>query len=489
MKKKDLWSDAFEGVRAAPVRHVSRPVEQEFVEVPWTDKRTGATYMVRQPGPPKPQGDFRVDPRVAESRYRAVMGLSDVAADRMPQELNEEEPERMPNALEIETKARKRAMADARRENMFRATTERAEEHADFVDRGTHIEDPSGRIIESKYNTIGPYGTEDERGPAPPAKAMPEAKTLLAAHPEVVGAGARMQAPGPDAFQERLNKKYGLQVLLTEAYRGLFGSGVADHIMTRAQVADRRPGFERPTVSHVIMDLGLMKPWNAPRGGPTNADRPLKPDATALAVGHRAIETILAKKTAPEILELPKAEKDDLAIALGRTILNAMSVLPNRTDRPDSVETKWRDEIQAVVASAVDPQILKGLVAPEALADRPRVDPVAVARATAAGPAAAGGLPGQRQGSAAPDRPISATVAVTRPILGDFGSLGRTRKRDMFNMSADERPFAREEAPDRPGTVIGSHGIAGASHTGRIAPARIELNGRESAMAGPFALH
>jgi len=487
MKKKDLWSDPFDAVRAAPVRQASRPVEQEYVEVPYTDRRTGAQYMVREPGPPKPQGDFRVDPRVAESRYRSVMGLSEAQNDRRPQELNEDEPERMPNALEIETKARRRAMGDAKRENMLRATSERPEEHSDFVDRGTHIEDPSGKIHERKYNTIGPFGTEEQRGPAPAAKAMPEATTIVAAHPEVPVA-APTEAPAPDAFQERLNKKYGLQVLLTEAYRGLFGSGVADHIMTRSQVADRRPGFERPTVSHVIMDLGLMKPWNAPRVGPANSDRPVKTDATALAVGHRAIETILAKKTAPEILDLPRAEKDDLAVALGRTILNAMSVLPNRTDRPDAVDiqTKWRDEIQAVVASAVDPQILKGLVAPEALADRPRVDPTTVVRTSGAAPTA--GVLVDRQPSVAPDRPVSAAVAVTRPILGDFGALGRTRKRDMFNMAADEKPLAREEAPDRP-SIGSSHGLAGASHTGRIAPARIEMNSRDSYMAGPFALH
>ena len=442
--------------------------------------------MVKERAPPKPQGDFRVPAGEAEARYRMVMGLNareDRFAEWQPDEERSEGPEKAVNHAEIENRARRRAMDDTRRENMLRPTTERPpDHHVDFIDLGTHYEDPSGRIIDKKYNVMGLYGTEAERGPAPgPAKAFEPSAVEKAVPVALVGQPA--EAPSADAFEDRLNKKMGLQMILTEAFRGLFGGAIADHIMTRSQVSDRRPGFERPTVSHVIMDLGLMKPWNAPRGKALNVDRPSRPDDTALAVGLRAIETVLAKKTAPEILELPKAEKDDLAVAIGRTLLNAMSVLPDRSgDRPEVI-VKFREEVQAAIASSVGPSILKGLVAPEALSDRPQPEHSAVPRATAPSRAVGAGLM-DRTMSEPEDRPRADPV-VTRPILGDFVAMGHARKRDPFNMDADEKAVPRETAYERPVAPLGPQN---ARHTGPIAPARLEVNPRDASALG-FSVH
>ena len=81
---------------------------------------------------------------------------------------------------------------------------------------------------------------------------------------------------------------------------------------------------------------------------------------TAMEVGNRALRTLMKGPLAPEIQDLPKAERDDVALAMGRTILNA--VMPLKTNAKPDIEQSLKRDLSKSISLAISPAIVAGLV-------------------------------------------------------------------------------------------------------------------------------
>lgn len=422
------------------------------------DKRTGAEYKVKEPVPNGPQGDFRVPEQQAENRYRMIMGLpSNMAFHERPVEdpfADERlQPETVMDSVALESKIRERAFHDTHREQAFMPSREAPSwASQDFEDHGTHIVDPSGRTIDKKFGTIGPFGTEETRMPAPPSKLTREAHTVNHSSGDLFVPKAGNK---PEHLQERISQKKGLQVLLTSAFRGLFGSQVADHILTRTDLHDGRQGREMPVLATAIMDAGLMKPWEPPT---TGSDRPQKQDALEYTVGNRALSQLIAQKHAsmPDVQDLPKAERDDLTVAIGRTILNAMTVLPSKPTEKSTFEPKLKayEELRKTIMGSIKPDILKGLVKPELLSDRRPVDMQHAKRIHGTSRTSAfGEMPERQTLEQARERPTT-----SRSTIGNFSDVGRKqRPKQLFDMSHERPETSRTRATIEPTFMDNTH--------------------------------
>lgn len=409
-----------------------------FVETTMRDKRTGAEYKVKERVPNGPQGDFRIPEQQAENRYRMIMGLpSNMAFHERPVEdpfADERlQPETVMDSVALESKIRDRAFNDTRREQSFMPSREAPSwATQDFEDRGDHIVDPSGRTIDKKFGTIGPFGTDDTRMPAPPSKLTRETSAAKHATSDFVVSKA---GNAPEHLVERISQKSGLQVLLTSAFRGLFGSQAADHIVSRTELSDKRQGREMPVLATAIMDSGLMKPWQPPT---TKTDRPQRQDALEYAVGNRALSQLIAQKHAsmPDVQDLPKAERDDLTVAIGRTILNAMTLVPEKASEKSLFEPKLKayEELRRTIMGSIKPDILKGLVQPELLSDRRPIDMQQKPRVHGTSRTSAfGEMPERQSLEQARERPVT-----TRATIGNFSDVGRKhRPKQLFDMTAE----------------------------------------------------
>ena len=437
--KKNLWADAFENVQPTVIE---RRTDSKDIDVTWTDKKTGAVYKSTEKAVKGPQGNFGVGAAQADLRYRAVMGLptNQFSTDRPDDPFAGDRlaPEPVVSEMDIQNKIRERAVFDMRREMATTATREPVS--GDFEDRGDFFEDSTGRIRDKTFGTVGPFGTEETRQSAPPSKLTRE--TLTKTSSAVYHKG--LERPSKPETIGKLSDK--VQVLYGTAFRGLFGNGVVDHVVTRS--SNDRPMLREPTaVAHAMMDTGLMKPWVPPN---TKTDAPSRPEQTEYAVGARALETLRTRNVVVDTLDLPKAERDDLIKAIGRTILNAMTLLPSgNADRP-SHEAHVRDEVQASIASAIEPNLLKGLV-PSALLDRPRPEESVHERAH--GTSARQSALSDRMPHAEPkvERPVHlGHTAADMPQAFKASVSSLLRRRDPFNQVTDTTSIkSRPETSER----------------------------------------
>lgn len=412
----------------------------------YIDPRTGAQYDIKEKAAAGPQGDFRVSASEAELRYRALMGLPERPTETFTApplrdgafETERFEPEARVSETDILGRYRHRMQLDAKRQLNFAPSAEPADfdAGADFEDRGDYYVDPSGKPIDKKVNTIGPFGTEAERTKAHFAPSKWTRETV------VNGPTGRSLEPGAaggqvakrsdlSALEARFGEQKALVGLVSTAFRGLFGVSIADHVVNRAEV-NRRTLDETTSLARAIVDTGLLKPWTySAKGDPS--DRPVKnDDSKVYAVGQRAIQTLMTGRLMPELLDLPRAQKDDLAVALGRSIMNALTTMPEQIDRAgmaagaqDYFGSKGRQELQKALSAAIKPELVQGLVPPEFLAARQRADPTAVERiAPDTNRSAIAGMP-QRSF----DRDIAAgetkAPVVTRATVGDFAQFSR----------------------------------------------------------------
>jgi len=387
--KKNLFSDPYAFVRSSEVREpqeITRAAtESSSVESTWVDKRTGAEYLLKDHKPQGPQGDFRVPKDVAEERYRAVMGISAVHFGPRPVENPFEEdrlkPEAAPRYRDVEDTVRERISFDTKKQLSFQQTTEtapwaasEAEEHQDYTI------DHQGRVRDKPANREGPFGriNEIQEPLRPKFGDQPESVIKQSVGRPVQPVSKHVKETID--LEERLEKRRGLQVLLTSAFRGLFGSQVADHIITRS-LSDNKQTFDRPVLSRTIMDAGLMKPW-MPHAEATG-DRRIRPDMTAMEVGNRALRTLMKGPLAPEIQDLPKAERDDVALAMGRTILNA--VMPSKTNAKPDLEQSLKRDLSKSISLSISPAMVAGLL-PSDLLDvnvKPQVQQMRTTNASA----------------------------------------------------------------------------------------------------------
>jgi hypothetical protein len=468
---EDSYSDVQEG-RHHEVAYQAGSTKQTFVEMPYRDEKTGAEFRIRERVPEGPQGDFRVSQDEAQSRFNLLMGHSNnsrgpIQGLQRPLEnpFQDERFESEPsvNQAEIDRKIRDRAFFDISREQALRPTSEpNVDDSTTFEDHGSFVTDGLGRIRDKPAGfTRGPFHVDDERAAPVPAKFTKESNVKAGAHVtrEPVTKGPQRSK---DPLETRINAKSKLQLVLSNVYRGVFGESIADAMMTRANITDRRPGFERPIVAHAIMDAGLVAPWSPPDANSSHSkDRIQKPESVVYAVGARAIEALDAQKQVPELLDLPKAERDDITFALGRTILNALTTVPQQSaekGRPETqFEAQGREELKKAISMTVSPQLLQGLIKPELLSDRRVVAAVekAVQRTTVPGGPGARTVQGPNLSGASTVQQGLKEVVHRAPETSErqqahtVGALtnGSRQRRDLFNQEVDEKPI--QEGPYR----------------------------------------
>jgi hypothetical protein len=352
--KKNLFQDNYDHVTAS--EHVEVKISNAKQQL-WTDKRTGAQYSVTSRPANPADADFSDASNLAEHRYRNIMGLPEKTFHERPIDDPFEHDrlpvESMPNYREIEEKSRARAFNDTRKMEAIRPTTEPAE--SDIVDHGEYTVNSKGQIKDKPKNTVGPFGTEDIR---PKSKSTKE-DSVSVKRPMANDRAQKLGAPNrPDALETKIGEHRGLQKSLTNAYRSLFGSQFADHIVQRSGSLNTGKK-DSETIAHVIMEAGFMKPWVPSIEG---KDRNAKPDALIQAVGQRAIATLLKGPTKSDIPDLPKAEREALTTALGRTILHAMTLAPESEQGREVGELKLKQDVKVSLMNAIKPELLRGLV-------------------------------------------------------------------------------------------------------------------------------
>lgn len=398
MKRKNYFTDPFSEIVKPDIPSESSTTAQKpkTISTVWTDKRTGAQYMVKENVPMGPQGDFRVSSEEADYRYRMAMGLPTNNFVERPTEnpFQDEriEPEPMVDQRQIDQRIRERAFHDVGLEQKFRPKNETEDTTEALQDHGDYYTDAKGRIRDKPFNVVGPFGTVDDRGPSMPSMWTTEQKKVAHTQPNRQDIYKGLQRP-IDPIEERVRSNKGLQMLLTNAFRGLMTSGPTNVNKTERPTFDGLLGQEQQVSAHSMIDLGLIKPWEPRQESYTQLqgqryDRPQKPEQMAYSVGQKALALVLGQPTMPEILDIKhmrQNEKDDLTVLLGRTILNSVAVaVPNTkvVQRPEIEESK-RKSLEAFSKSLtmnIKPEVLRGLVPPEMLSDRRILESNAVQR-------------------------------------------------------------------------------------------------------------
>jgi hypothetical protein len=224
---------------------------------------------------------------------------------------------------------------------------------------------------------VGSFGTEAERPKPLPGKVEYAMKTT---NVRPVANENKFSERQRDALELRLNKETKLQALITNAFRGLKAQN--NNSNTERSVNDRPLASENILVAHSILDVGLMAKWEPPKVNLVS-DRPHRPDDVAHAVGTRALQSLLKGPLAPDIQDLPKIERELVSVALGRTILNALTLRPQQSGPQTELADRPKfDELVKSLSLSISPAILNGIVAPELLSDRTPKDQQAVSRTT-----------------------------------------------------------------------------------------------------------
>lgn len=419
------FTDSFEHLKASETREVQRSAS-EIVQVPFRDSKTGAEYLVQERRPNGPQGDFRVQ--------REAIQLPQSFGSR-PDELEAQVPEPMVSESEIELKLRLREQNDVRK-TMSRPTNEPAE--SELKDHGEYTTDLQGRIRDKPKNVRGMFGTEDLRPTPMPLRpetlqSRPSEKAMLS-NPQSLSTGHALSRQ-TDAIEKRIGSDEKLQVLLTNAFRGLQSMQKVKGL--QSDKSDRVLATEHKIKAHSILDAGLLKPWTSPKSAATS-DRPHKPDDIAHAVGTRALQSLIKGPLAHDIQDLPKADRDDMSKALGRVILNALASGPEQKGQHSDLEDRIMNaELKKSISLTISPSILAGLVSAEQLSDRRPID-------LSAGPRAHG--PTQKEIAGVPNRH---TVRISERPEADI----KTQERPVYTALANKKKnlfYDDSEARERP---------------------------------------
>lgn len=447
------------------------PPQAQAAEVvsEWVDSKTGAAFQIREKAPAGPQGDFRVGSREADQRFMALTGRgpagrevpSWTAAERVEEPAPQ--PETFITDAEIEAKIRQRALTDAKRDLMMQQTTETPEwALQNGSESSGFVTDASGRVIDMPFNRKGLNEDQRDYGPSDHGN-MRGVRDKAVTGRDVVKLDLGPQQTDP--VERIFSTRDDAQVSLATAFRNIFGESVADHIVNRSDV-DRRPGYERPTIAHAIMDSGFIKPWQPP----DVMERPTRPDAVAYAVGSRAVEGLIARRAMPELVDMPQSQRDALTVAIGRAILHVVAPSgPSKAPNRSHLDSSFNAEIiRAALATSISPSMLQGILAPEILAAATKSDHASATKFTTnpvsqshvgllvrqdsitdrSGPLGVQATRGVRadfsrdtRGPAAPVKSLNSQTSIpeARPTFMDVPhSRIASRQRNMFN-NAEER--------------------------------------------------
>lgn len=297
---EDLIEDA-----VAKSLHLARPDPSGYITQDWTDPKTGLTYQVREKAAQGPQGDFRVNPLESDARQKAMMGLPRTTAaewrptDRILKESNVQDSEyyQQQNLLRNE---RLRTMQQVKRDSLFGAHREKAEDSdSELRDVPLEMKRPTGSFPTQNFR-----GVRDETIVGP-SKTLPDLNRMGTA-----------KVFGQSLIEQSLAKRDILSKAQASAFRGLFGEAAANQMAKRTSSEKVKNDTFANRVVHAVIEQGLV----APKMQAEKAEGPLRQDTLAQHIGTRALEGLSSAQARPE-LELPLAQRDLLAVALGRTIL------------------------------------------------------------------------------------------------------------------------------------------------------------------------
>ena len=426
LKSRNYFEDTFDSLKSSDSLKPVQNNGDNTVQVSWTDKRTGAQYLVKTNKVNPPQGDFRIKSEDADNRYRMIMGLPGPRYQKHEErpEENEEESEIMPMPGQVENFSRQRASDDIRHQQSFAVTREPYQDEFEWQDHGSYTVDPSGRIRDKPANTVGPFGTEIKRQ----EKVQNKFETLVP-NRSVAQNSSHLNVREDYDIEKKIGEDRGLQSLVNSTFRAIFGSQVADHIVQRAEEIDtsNKVSFERQNFSRVVLESGLMRPWRSPNSNVAKDDRPKKDEATAFAVGLRALEALPMGPLRSELADAPKSQRETMTVALGRTILNAMSAAP--LSARQTGETKMHDDVVKSMLASLTPNLFKGLVPSELLDFRSPIETDAI---RVQGSSTMTQAPIQRES-------VKQKIYDEPQVLGprSIGHLGLLKRRDPFNFDYD----------------------------------------------------
>lgn len=453
MKVKSAFVDSFDHIRGEepPAGHAQTGSTEVISE--WVDRKTGAAFQIRDKAAAGPQGDFRVDARQAEQRFLALSGRGTsgreattwTAAEREEGREEPPAPEAFITDAEIEAKIRMRALTDAKRDLMMQQTTETPEWAVGAEEGSGFVTDASGRVRDMPFNRKGLNEDKRDYGPGDVTN-MRGVRDKAITGRDVLKLDLPSQQSDP--VERMFSTRDEAQVSLATAFRNIFGEAVANHIVSRSEV-DRRPGYERPTVAHAIMDSGFIKPWQPP----DVVERPTRPDAVAYAVGSRAVEGLMARRVMPELVEMPQSQRDALTVAIGRAILHVVAPSgPSKGPNRAQVDSSFNSEIiRTALATSISPAMVQGLVPPEVLSAATKEDQASTRITNGVSQSHVGLLTRQE---ALTDRAAPLAVQSTRGIRADFskdtrGPAARVRSSGEQQLIPEARPMFMDRPPSR----------------------------------------
>lgn len=310
----------------------------------WKDPRTNHVYEITERQALGPNADFSTEQRAREMALDRIRSLENPEVRRDRREEVFREPEAEPDTVDLETKFRERALREARFELSMAPTNEKAPNYED--DR--FIMQP-----ERPFNMRG--FNEDKRNYQAPVDVL------------LHGIGTAESRPRPEALQgTEKQKPENVHISKDKvAFKAIFRNMMATvpNAKNRTGSVEVSQKAETESLIRGILDAGLDKAWNSP-----DHLRDARPDSIAVSVGKRALESVTASRSIPELTQLSTSERDSLILSIGRAMLNLAVTAPNQATKsvPSNQESPLiNDIVKKKVLACMDPVVVMKALGPE----------------------------------------------------------------------------------------------------------------------------
>ena len=321
-----------------------------LVKSTWTDPKTQHTYEITETAAKGPDADFSVDQKARElalQRAKTWDSPSEPRSRRYMDEPETNEPEPDANPVLMETSLRQRALREARFELSQMPSTEKP--------LRDDLDEDGVPFPERKFNMRG--FNEETRRISAPADVLLHGVSSVSTKPRFEDT-QNSQKVKPEIVHVGKDK-----VAFQSVFRNMMSSLVKDKVRNTSTDPSNRTEVE--SMIRGMLDAGLDKSWTVPENIPV----PQKPDAVAITVGRRALDSISAFKNVPEISNLSNSEKDQLMLAIGRAMLN-LAISPSAdASKPNHKITEDAPQINDIlkkkILACIEPSVVSKALGPE----------------------------------------------------------------------------------------------------------------------------
>jgi hypothetical protein len=209
---------------------------------------------------------------------------------------------------------------------------------------------------------------------------------------------------------------------------------------------DRKLLQEPEKIARRILDAGLVKPWTR-NTEKSLSDRIDKPEDVAYTVGRKAVEHMMNQRMVPEILDLSALEREELTVAIGRTILNSVLPSQRQTGGPtiESFDALGKKELQKIFSAIISPRVLNGFIKQGSLSEREQKEISSIL--TVSNPSNRVIEMPLQQRQALLDERKQYAPRVSKPTMGSLECLGRSKPmKKLFDMDIKEEDDLPEES-------------------------------------------